>query len=291
MDKERKIMKEVSFKKIDVFTQTRYKGNPVAVIFEGDNFSTNEMQMIANWMNLSETTFICKPTNPLADYKLRIFSPQSELSFAGHPTVGSAFAYLQKNPNKKTKKTLIQECGIGLIPLSLDNEKIYFSLPKSNISDVSEQAVKQFANALDISTEHILTGATIDIGASWITLQLVNGEMVKTIQPNIQEIADLTSHVTGLTIFGFNENTNSADIEVRSFAPNEGANEDPVCGSGNGCVAILIQKEGLFAQKNYVARQGICLGRDGRIYVEFRETGEILVGGSAVECVDGVLKI
>ena len=98
-------MKEVLFKKIDVFTQTRYKGNPVAVICEGDNFSTNEMQMIANWMNLSEITFICKPTNPSADYKLWIFSPQSELPFAGHPTVGSAFAYFQNNPNKKIKNT------------------------------------------------------------------------------------------------------------------------------------------------------------------------------------------
>lgn len=100
------------------------------------------MQMIANWMNLSETTFIYKPTNPSADYKLRIFSPQSELPFTGHPTVGSAFAYLQKNPNKKNKKILIQECGMGLISLSLDNERIYFSLSKSNISDVSEQEVK-----------------------------------------------------------------------------------------------------------------------------------------------------
>lgn len=145
---------------------------------------------------------------------------------------------------------------MGLIPLNLDNERIYFSPPKSNISDVSKQEVKQFANVLDISTEHILTGATTDIGACWITLQLVKGEMVKTIQPNMQEIVDLTFHVTGLTIFGFNENTNSADMEVRSFASNEGANEDPVCGSENGCVAILIQKEGLFAQKKLCRSSG-----------------------------------
>ncbi len=114
---------QVPFQQVDVFTEIPFKGNPVAVILDGNELSTEEMQSIANWTNLSETTFVCKPTDPQADYRLRIFTPNSELPFAGHPTIGSAFAVIQHGIKPKTAGRLVQQCGSGLVTIFVDENK------------------------------------------------------------------------------------------------------------------------------------------------------------------------
>src|SRR6516162_8441353 len=127
-------MKSVSFQQVDVFTAVPFKGNPVAVVLDGDTLSSEEMQSIAAWTNLSETTFVCTPTDQRADYRLRIFTPKRELPFAGHPTIGSAHAVLRRGFKPRTAGRLVQECGKGLVDIKIDGERLFLSLPEATVS-------------------------------------------------------------------------------------------------------------------------------------------------------------
>lgn len=283
---------KVPFRQVDVFTNTPFKGNPVAVVLDGNDLSTEQMQAIANWTNLSETTFVCKPTDPQADYKLRIFTPNSELPFAGHPTLGSAFAVLNNGLQPKTSGRLVQECGIGLVTVSLDEGKIFFTLPDPAVESINHEDLNELANALGITSDSVETGFTIDVGAVWMTLQLLDSETVRNLRPNMEKLASLTPPgVTGVTVFGRAPENSTAKFEVRSFAPGEGVPEDPVCGSGNGCVATLVKRLELIKEAEYVTSQGNCVGRDGRVEVRFLKDGKIQIGGNAVTCIDGQLTI
>lgn len=206
------------------------------------------MQAIASWTNLSETTFVCAPTDERADYRLRIFSPRVELPFAGHPTLGSAHAVLSEGLRPKTEGRLIQQCGKGLVTVHVDGERLFFELPRPAMQEIGGQRLTALTAAL---------------------------------AP--QGVADVT-------VFGLEPEGADAQVEVRSFAPADATPEDPVCGSGNGCVAALVRREGLLDGDAYVARQGGCLGRDGLIEIRFAEDGSIWVGGGAVTCVEGTLQ-
>jgi PhzF family phenazine biosynthesis protein len=282
-------MKRIPFQQVDVFTAVPFKGNPVAVILDGNGLETDRMQAIANWTNLSETTFVCAATNPAADYRLRIFTPKSELNFAGHPTLGSAHAVVRNSLKPKTAGRLVQECRHGLVPLMLDGERIFLMLPQPRLSEVPKDALAEINRALGIETGAIRAAASVDVGITWITLQLSDGDLVARLKPDQARLAALTPRGTaGVTVFGLTGG--SPQIEVRSFAPAEGVPEDPVCGSGNGCVAALVGRERLIAASSYVAGQGGCMGRDGRVEVRF--DGEaIWLGGHAVTCVDGTLQV
>lgn len=285
---------KVPFQQVDVFTNIPFKGNPVAVVLDGNKLSTEEMQAIANWTNLSETTFVCKPTDPRADYKLRIFTPNSELPFAGHPTIGSAFAVLKHGIKPKAAGCLVQECGSGLVNILIEEDKLFLTLPESNVQSIQPAALVELANALGIPSHHIQASATIDVGAVWITLQLTDADEVRSLQPNMMKLSTLIpSGVTGVTVFGLTSGNSEAEanLEVRSFAPTEGVDEDPVCGSGNGCVATLVKQLKLIKAPSYIASQGSCIGRNGRVDVRFADEGKILVGGKAVTCIEGQLRI
>lgn len=282
----------IPFKQVDVFTAIPYLGNPVAVIFEGDRFSTTQMQKISNWTHLSETTFVCKAQDSKADYRLRIFSTQNELPFAGHPTIGSAFAVLENGLKPNNHDYLVQECQKGLVELPLDQQQIFLTMPQPQLTMINYDLIRQLCDALKVKVTDIKAKALVNVGIVWLTLQLKNAAQVLNLQPNFQQIAKLTPNgVSGVTIFGFYEDLSIADIEVRSFAPREGANEDPVCGSGNGAVAILIQENRLLTKTSYTAQQGTKLGRVGRIKVKFLSNGRVLVGGNAITCIEGKLRI
>ena len=282
----------IPFKQVDVFTAIPYLGNPVAVIFEGDRFSTTQMQKIANWTHLSETTFVCKAQDSKADYRLRIFSTQNELPFAGHPTIGSAFAVLENGLKPQNHDYLVQECQKGLVVLALDQQQIFLTMPQPHLTIINYDLIRQLCDALKVKVTDIKAKALVNVGIVWLTIQLKNAAQVLNLQPNFQQIAKLTPNgVSGVTVFGFYEDLSIADIEVRSFAPREGANEDPVCGSGNGAVAILIQENHLLTKTTYTAQQGIKLGRVGRIKVKFLSNGRVLVGGNAITCIEGKLRI
>ncbi|MCS0543467.1 PhzF family phenazine biosynthesis protein, partial [Aeromonas veronii] len=180
---------QVPFQQVDVFTEIPFKGNPVAVILDGNELSTEQMQTIANWTNLSETTFVCKPTDPQADYRLRIFTPNSELPFAGHPTIGSALAVIQQGIKPKTKGRLVQECGSGLVTIFIDENKLFLTLPEPKINSVPSADINRLANALGVHSNSVKAIATIDVGAVWITLQLSSAEDVRSLRPDMAELA------------------------------------------------------------------------------------------------------
>ena len=281
----------IPFKQVDVFTTVPFKGNPVAVILDGNDLTTAQMQSIANWTNLSETTFVCAPSQVDADYRLRIFTPRTELPFAGHPTIGSAWAVLQHGLKPKAPGRLIQECVKGLIRVRIAGESLFFALPEPAFTSPDDSELAAVAAALGVSADAILLGSVVDVGAVWLTLQLGSAGEVVALEPDMNALAALSGHCAGVTVFGLHDGGDSAAVEVRSFAPTEGVPEDPVCGSGNGCVAAMIRRHQVLGVSGYVASQGRRMGRDGRVEVEFDADGTIWLGGRAVTCVDGSIAV
>ena len=280
------------FQQVDVFSAVPFKGNPVAVVLDADRLSGEQMHAIAGWTNLSETTFVSTPASAHADYRLRIFTPKSELQFAGHPTIGSAHAVLRNGLKPKSAGQLVQECGKGLVTLRIDGERLFLALPTPALTDVPSARLNELAAALGIDAESVRAKATVNVGVTWITLQLADASMVRQLQPDQAAIgASTPPGVVGVTVFGLAASGASTDLEVRSFAPAEGVPEDPVCGSGNGCVAALVRRERLITGSTYLASQGCCVGRDGRVEVRFGDDGTIWLGGHAVTCIDGVLHL
>lgn len=281
----------VPFLQVDVFGSAPFKGNPVAVVLHADGLTDERMQEIANWTNLSETTFVCEPSTADADYRLRIFTTRSELPFAGHPTIGSAAAVLASGLEPKMPGRLVQECARGLVPLRLDEGKIFFELPEPEITLPDETHLKDTLRALGVSEGFILDALVVDVGAVWLTLQLDSAQEVLRLTPDMDRLAHATPGCTGVTVFGPHSPGGPASVEVRSFVPGDGVPEDPVCGSGNGCVAAVIQRNGLLTESRYVAAQGRVLGRDGRIEVEFGPDGAIWLGGASAIVVEGSIAL
>ncbi len=285
-------MTTLPFRQVDVFTTVPFRGNPVAVILDARDLTGGQMQAIAAWTNLSETTFVCPPGDAAADYRLRIFTPRRELPFAGHPTIGSAHALLRHGLTPRRPGRLVQECGKGLVELSVQGERISLALPAPAFREPGPDALGQVAAALGVPGADVARGAIVDVGPVWFTVELRDGAQVVKLEPDMAAIAALTRDgATGVTVFGFYRDGGPADVEVRSFAPGQGIPEDPVCGSGNGCVAALIQRDRLLAKDAYAASQGRCLGRDGRVEVRFAGDGTIWLGGQSVTCVEGTLRV
>jgi PhzF family phenazine biosynthesis protein len=265
------------FKQVDVFTDKPFLGNPVAVVIGAEGLDTQAMQRIACWTNLSETTFLLK--SDVADYRLRIFTPRQELPFAGHPTIGSAHAALESGFVPK-KGTLRQECGAGIIELAVEREGIFLRGPQPRISDVRKK--------LPYATKLL----RIDLGPVWVVGEVADAEALAALKPDMSDLT-LFSHdveATGVTLFAASGEKGAA-IHVRSFAPAHGIPEDPVCGSGNLSVGAYLRQTNQVKRfgERYVARQGMQLGRDGRVSVRI-EPDAICIGGHAVTYVDGTLQ-
>jgi PhzF family phenazine biosynthesis protein len=284
-------MKKLAFRQVDVFTAIPFKGNPVAVVLDGDAVSSDGMQSIAAWTNLSETTFVCAPTDQRADYRLRIFTPKREIPFAGHPTIGSAHAVLRHGLKPQVAHRLVQECGKGLVEIKIDGERLLLALPEPQFSEPARSDLAAIADGLGVMASDIQRAAIIDVGPVWFTVQLVSGDAVRALASDMGKLAALnTTGITGVNVFGLYPAGAGADLEVRLFAPGDGIPEDPVCGSGNGCVAALVRRDALLKRRSYSASQGRCVGRDGRVAVEF-EDDTIWLGGHAVTCIEGSLQI
>ncbi|KQQ77551.1 PhzF family phenazine biosynthesis protein [Acinetobacter sp. Leaf130] len=289
-------MSVVAFKQVDVFTSQAFKGNPVAVIMDASTLTSEQMQAIANWTNLSETTFVLPPTDSQADYQVRIFTPQNELPFAGHPTIGTAHALLEAGLITAKEGKLVQQCGAGLVALTVSElNHISFELPQPKITPLDTTQTQKLAEILKCQIDTQWNAALVDVGARWVVLQAVNAEAVLAAQPDFAALKqhDLEMKVGGATVYGFYENNDEQKhIEVRSFAPSIGINEDPVCGSGNGSVASFIRYHGILPAQNdqVLSSQGRVLGRDGQLQLNLYQD-KILVGGTAVTCIDGTINL
>lgn len=279
-------MRSRAFSQVDVFTAVPYKGNPVAVVLDGEGLSDAEMQAFANWTNLSETTFVVPVTEPGADYHLRIFTPKDELPFAGHPTLGTAHAVIEAGLAHPRDGRLVQQCRIGLVEMAIGDSGVSFRLPRFSLDELSD------AEATAWLGEGVrLVGAphAVNVGPTWLIAELAE---IAAVEDLAHDPARLTRYyqrtgMTGATIFA----TDGERVVVRSFAPGDGIPEDPVCGSGNAAVAAYRLSMGQIGEgDSYLASQGRQLGRDGWISARI-EDGYVHIGGQCVTCVKGTVAL
>ena len=272
------------FRQVDVFASTPYSGNPVAVVFDGADLDTDQMQRVAHWMNLSETTFLLPPSSPDGDYRVRIFTPVQELPFAGHPTLGTCHAWLTGGGSPRGADTIIQECEAGLIPVRRTADGLAFAAPPLIRSgEVDDELVHHIASLLDIDRSDIQDAQWVDNGPGWVAVMLASADAVLALRPGV---VDLFVGAVGL----YPEGAPCA-VEVRAFLPKDGATlEDPVTGSLNASVAEWLLRTGRVAAP-YVASQGTALGRAGRVHVSRDADGAIWIGGATVTCVTGEVEL
>jgi PhzF family phenazine biosynthesis protein len=291
-------MKTRPFKQVDVFTATPYRGNPLAVVLDAAGLTSAEMQSFTDWTNLSEATFILPPEDPSADYKVRIFCPGRELPFAGHPTLGSCHAWLEGAagtalPGGKPKgEYIVQECGVGLVKIRRDGNRLAFMAPPLKKSGpLTEADVELIAHGLGVSRSDIIHHAWCDNGPNWRGVMLASAEQVLALKPDAQVLAGLDVGVVGPcgkvgVVAAMSDG--DAQFEIRAFfTVKSGIAEDPVTGSLNAAVAQWLIGAGL-APKQYIASQGTALGRAGRVHV-LQEGDDIWIGGSAVTCIEGTV--
>ena len=293
-----------SFRQVDVFTSELYRGNPVAVVADADGISDEDMARFANWTNLSETTFILPPTDPKADYRVRIFTPTSELPFAGHPTIGTCYAWLEAG-GTATDGKIIQECGVGLVTLRQSEGRLSFAAPELiRGGHVDEADIANVAVALNIDRSSIIAAQWADNGPGWLAVMLASADEVLALTPDFTKI-ERSGHgvvgehpigVVGPNKVGVEGPTSGADgepaIEVRAFfSTGAQVTEDPVTGSLNASIAQWLLAEGhggsaIGLTAPYVSSQGTVLGRKGRVHVDELD-GDIWVGGDAVTAIIG----
>jgi PhzF family phenazine biosynthesis protein len=271
------------FAQVDVFSAVPYQGNPVAVVLDGDGLTTEEMQRVANWTNLSETTFVLPPAHPAADYRVRIFTPAEELPFAGHPTIGTCHAWLARNP-QHSGDTVVQECDAGLITLRRTGDRLAFAAPPLLRDEpVDEELQARIASILGIERAGIRDARWVDNGPGWVAVLLDDAKTVLAVEP---DAGDLKLGVVGPYPPGSPE-----AVEVRAFfSAGRSSVEDPVTGSLNAGLALWLLRTGRL-QAPYVASQGTALGRAGRVHIDQDADGTVWVGGDAVTCVRGTIEV
>lgn len=266
---------------MDVFSAEPYRGNPLAVVLDAGDLTAEGMQQFANWTNLAETAFLLPPTDPRADYRVRIFTGSEEFPFAGHPTLGSAHAWLEAGGIPRQDGTLVQECGAGLVRVKRDGGRLAFAAPPLTRSGpVAEEDLARIAAGLRMPWEALLDASWLVNGPDWIGVLLESAEQVLAIRPDYAAMAGLKVGVIGPHAAG-----SEIGFEVRTFIPGDAAAEDPVTGSFNAGAAQWLIRSGR-APKSYVAAQGTALGRAGRVHIE-AAGDDIWVGGSSVSCIEG----
>ena len=271
------------FTQLDVFAEASFVGNPLAVVHDADDLSDGQMAAVARWTNLSETTFLLTPRDAGADYRVRIWTPDGELPFAGHPTLGSAQAWLLAGGEPRTPGRVVQECGVGLVTVRLTGDRLAFAAPPLRRSGpLDPDTLRSAALALGLASTDVLASAWCDNGPGWVGLLVKDADTVLAIRPDYAAMGDLKPGVIGPC-----RPEDPVDFEVRAFYPPMG--EDPVTGSLNAALALWLIDAGL-APENYTVRQGTSLQRDGRLSVH-RDAEATWVEGAAAARVTGTIDV
>ncbi|BDC52180.1 phenazine biosynthesis protein PhzF [Bryobacterales bacterium F-183] len=279
--------RERPFRQVDVFSAEACKGNALAVVVDAEGLTDAEMQRFAAWTNLAETTFLLPPTDPsAADYKVRIFTTNSELPFAGHPTLGSCFAWLDTGGMPRVAGRVVQECGVGLVEIQAGHDgRLAFAAPPLTLRTVDEAVVSQFVASLGLQREDVLAASWLVNGPAWLGFLLRDAELVLGLKPNYSELREYDFGFAGAWPSGSHE----CAFEVRAFPYREGPIEDPVTGSFQAGLGGWLTAIGA-APDEYVAAQGTALGRAGRVYIAKR--GERLwVGGDCTTLISGTVSL
>jgi PhzF family phenazine biosynthesis protein len=272
------------FTQVDVFTDELMFGNPVAVVHDADDLTEQDMADFARWTNLSETTFLSRPTDETADYRVRIFTTRLELPFAGHPTLGSAHAWLEAGGVAKDPESVVQQCGVGLVRIRRDGGRLAFAAPPLvRGGDVEADDLAEIMAFLGVGPDVVVDAQWADNGPGWVALLLAEAETVLALRPNAAD----AGRFTFVGVVGPHPPGSEVAFEVRAFMPLEGQGEDPVTGSLNAALGQWLIGTGR-APSSYVAAQGTALGRRGRVHVTTIDD-EVWVGGDTVTGVTGMV--
>ena len=276
------------FRQVDVFSSEPWRGNPLAVVHDADELTDAQMAEFARWTNLSETTFLCAPSDPAADYRVRIWTTGGELPFAGHPTIGSAHAWLEAG-GVPQGNAVVQECGAGLVTVRRSGRLGFASPPLRRSGTVDADLRARIVRALAVDESAVIDMAWADNGPGWVGVDLGSARTVIDVVPDIAAFTDLKVAVIGR----WDEQRArdlGADVEVRAFyADGRDFGEDPVTGSANAALAQWLIGSGALPD-SYVARQGTVIGRDGRVHIEAAD-GEVWVAGDAVTRIRGTVDL
>jgi PhzF family phenazine biosynthesis protein len=277
------------FHQLDVFSAVPLKGNPLAVVHDAQGLDDATMAAFARWTHLSETTFLLPPTPAAraegADYRVRIFTPGGELPFAGHPTLGSCQAWLLAGGQPQREGLVVQECGVGLVRIRRDGQRLAFAAPPLRRSGPLEPAlVERIARGLGLRAPEILAHQWVDNGPGWCAVMLGSAAQVLALRPDAAVVGDLKLGVIGPQPAG-----QETAFEVRAFVGSLGVPEDPVTGSLNAGLAQWLVGAGM-APTRYVAAQGAALRRAGRVHVA-AEGGDLWIGGDVATCIEGHLDL
>ncbi|MEV7955225.1 PhzF family phenazine biosynthesis protein [Streptomyces sp. NPDC088141] len=274
------------FVQVDVFFTLPYRGNPVAVVLDGTDLTDQDMQRLARWTNLSETTFVLPPTTAEADYRLRIFTPQDELPFAGHPTLGSARAWLDGGGMPQHADRIVQECAAGLVTVRRREGVLSFAAPPRIRDGALDDAyLDQIVAAFGLTRERVLAHQWVDNGPGWAVVQLATAQEVLALEPNLSLIP-----AAMVGAIGAHPEGSEHHFEMRTFAPGAGVPEDPACGSMNAAVGQWLTSTGA-APSTYRVSQGTRLGRAASIEIAADMDGTVWVSGAATVCIRGTITL
>ena len=284
--KERSLLRSRNFAQVDVFSPTPYLGNPVAVVLDGTGLDDAAMQRVARWTNLTETTFLLPPTASGADYRVRIYTPVGEVPFAGHPTLGSAHAWLEHGGIPHRENHVIQECEVGLVEVRRGDGVLSFAAPPTRRSgELDETYVAQIVQAFGITREQICAHQWVDNGPGWAVIQFATAEEVLRLEPDFTQIPTAMVGAIGAYPAGSRD-----AFELRTFAPGVSTFEDPICGSMNASVGQWLLRTGQVAT-GYTVSQGTRLGRTGQVTITIDDHGTVWCGGATTTCFRGTANL
>lgn len=281
---------------LDVFAGSPGAGNPLGVVFDAQGMSPASMQAFAAWTNLSETIFLLPPRDASVDYRVRIFTPRQELPFAGHPSVGAAWAALDGGIAAATARTLTQECAAGLLPVRIADaggiRSVHVRAPRATPhSQHPASTISLLEACLRALTLGAQPAALWNNGPGWWLVELADEQAVRTLHPDLAAIAALTiaSGAVGLAVYARTAADSPCHLVVRAFCPADNIPEDPVTGSANACIAALLADAGVLpgAGGRYRASQGREVGRDGVVDVEVDAAGDVWIGGQVQRVIAG----
>jgi PhzF family phenazine biosynthesis protein len=275
------------FSQVDVFTAAPMRGNPLAVVHDAQGLDDATMAAFARWTNLSETTFLLPPTQPGADYRVRIFTPGGELPFAGHPTLGSCHAWLAAGGTPRQDGRVVQECGVGRVTVRRDGARLAFAAPALQRTPVDDALLGQVVDALGLPPADLLGACWLDNGPKWLGLRVASASRLRALAPDHGRLKRLAK--VGLVAAQDAAGAPDTQFEVRGFAAPLGVEEDPVTGSLNAGLAQWLIGEGL-APVRYVAAQGTAMGRAGRVHVA-RDAEATWIGGDVAPCITGQITL
>ena len=284
-------MKERDFLQLDVFASARGCGNPLAVVFDADGLDPPAMQAIASWLNLSETTFVLPPTQAGADYRLRIFTPRQELPFAGHPSIGTAHAVLERGMVMPHEGRLVQECAAGLLPLRVEGEgsqrRLHVRAPRATERVGDRASVLASLPGVRLGQ---LRPALIDNGPRWWCIELVDEAAVRALAPDLETMAraSVATGAVGIAVYARCRDR-PFELVVRAFVPADGIPEDPVTGSANAAIAAWLNENDALPALRYLSSQGREVGRDGIVECAVDPDGEVWIGGQTQTVITGAL--